>query len=212
MYLEIGLIFLVIIAFVIWKLYSKPTKNKDKSKKDNNKPISKELPNPKKKNVSTKVYVADNRIEVQKIMVEFAEKSGGNNIVTRHQQKTAVDLDNFDRHTPLSKQSYRFRGNKAWSCYGCGRPVQNPHPVYIFSCRKCGTKFEKRRNFTRDLHGHISLVIGCRTKLGHQVTLKLLRAGSVVVGTTRFPEKAGPLFESYEDFNEWGPNFDIYEK
>lgn len=135
---------------------------------------------------------------------------GGNNIVTRHFQNTAAELDYFDRTTPLTNKSFKFSGNNARCCYGCGRAARRMHPVYIFSCKKCGTKFQNNRYLTRDLHGHVSLVVGCRTKLGHQVSLKLLRAGSIVIGTTRYPEKATNLFQEYEDFQNWKDNFDIY--
>jgi len=53
--------------------------------------------------------------------------------------------------------------------------------------------------------------VGCRTKLGHQVTLKLLRAGTKVIGTTRYSESARKMFENYEDCKEWRERLDIYE-
>ena len=152
-----------------------------------------------------------NGLELQKVLIDHAIQSGGNNIATRHLQETAAKLDYFDKNTPLTQKSFKLHYNDAMSCYGCGKITRKSHPVYIFSCNKCGTKFQKKRYFSRNLNGHVSLVIGCRTKLGHQVTLKLLRAGSVVIGTTRYPEKASDLFKEYDDFNEWCMNFDIYE-
>jgi NAD(P)-dependent dehydrogenase (short-subunit alcohol dehydrogenase family) len=51
------------------------------------------------------------------------------------------------------------------------------------------------------LEGFTALVVGGRTKLGHQVTLKLLKAGAKVFATTREPEKAMKLFLEYSDIN-----------
>ena len=65
---------------------------------------------------------------------------------------------------------------------------------------------------TRDLSNTISLVIGCRTKLGHQVTLKLLRAGSTVIGTTRYPNETKELFSQYDDYETFKNRLILYEK
>lgn len=213
MYFEVGFVIVVIlIDIIIMRIYLKQRKQSPPKPKVQKPTKETEDANAKDQKPKQKTYIVQNSKKSQEPIVELARKSGGNNIVTRHDQTTAVDLDNFDRTTPLAKESYRFRGNNGWTCYGCGRITQNLHPVYIFSCRKCGSKFQQRRNFTRDLHGQVSLVIGSRTKLGHQVALKLLRAGSVVIGTTRYPEKAAPLFEGYADYKEWSDKFDIYNK
>lgn len=163
------------------------------------------------KRSSKHIFDIDKKRDSQELIISYAIKAGGNNIATRHFQTTASELDHFDRTTPHTKKSFEYRDNKAICCYGCGRPTKRLHPVYIFSCKKCGSKFQKQRYLTRNLKGHISLVIGCRTKLGHQVVLKLLRAGSVVIGTTRYPQKATELFKEYDDYNDWKSNFDIYE-
>ncbi|KAK8842953.1 hypothetical protein M9Y10_025819 [Tritrichomonas musculus] len=205
MLLEISLLSLAfaisLFAFVLWK---RPFKKHKKTDRKENKRKQKELP--KKKRVLT-IQPED---VSQKLIVDFAIEQGGNNIYTRHQQKTAAELDKFDRSTPLTKKIFEFKGNYGRHCYGCGQPTKYLHPVYIFSCRKCGTIFQQKRYLSRDLKGHVSLVIGCRTKLGHQVSLKLLRAGSIVIGTTRYPERATNLFSEYEDFEKWNNNFDVY--
>jgi NAD(P)-dependent dehydrogenase (short-subunit alcohol dehydrogenase family) len=56
------------------------------------------------------------------------------------------------------------------------------------------------------------VVVGCRTECGHQVALKLLRAGSRVVGTSRQPERAIALFRQYDDSDRWLANLDVYEQ
>jgi NAD(P)-dependent dehydrogenase (short-subunit alcohol dehydrogenase family) len=44
------------------------------------------------------------------------------------------------------------------------------------------------------------------------VTLKLLRAGSRVIGTTRYPKQTLDLFRQYDDSAQWINNLDIYAK
>lgn len=88
--------------------------------------------------------------------------------------------------------------------------VQILHPVYVFSCIKCGVLFQKFRHFTRDLSNQIALVTGARTKLGHQILLKLLRAGATVIGTTRYPKEAMKLFEQYSDYEQWKTRLNFY--
>jgi NAD(P)-dependent dehydrogenase (short-subunit alcohol dehydrogenase family) len=56
---------------------------------------------------------------------------------------------------------------------------------------------------SRDLSGRTALVTGGRTKLGHQIVLKLLRAHCTVVATTRHPEKALDIFRQYPDFDQF---------
>ncbi|KAL7713220.1 Short chain dehydrogenase family protein [Entamoeba marina] len=147
----------------------------------------------------------------QEIFYNLAKESNMNNVVTRQLTSNCIELDAFDKSTALSTQRYKYNRNEYSICYGCGRRMATHHPVYVFSCMKCGTCFQKNRNLTADLSQSVSLVIGCRTKLGHQVTLKLLRAGSKVIGTTRYPNKTINLFSQYPDYEKWKTNLIIYE-
>jgi len=133
-----------------------------------------------------------------------------NNIITRQQQKTCHDLYEFDQSTPLNTVGISVPKGKYFTCYGCNDIVRHSHPVYLFSCKKCGNIFQTFRHLSRNLDGYVTLVTGCRTKLGHQISLKLLRAGATVIGTTRFPEKAMPMFEKYSDHDMWKDRLHIY--
>lgn len=134
----------------------------------------------------------------------------GNNIISRHNQATCHDLDNFDHSIKLTQKRVTLDKGKLFKCYGCGHFFRRNHPVYIFSCFKCGALFQENRHLTGDMTGKIALVTGCRAKLGHQVTLKLLRAGARVYGTTRYVDGAQKLFEKYDDFGTWSENLIIY--
>lgn len=209
--IEIITIFIGFVIHLLWKRYKlQPVEKAGPNEKIEIKEVNevKTEEEDKKEEDPPTIY---NTLESQQRIVDFAIKVGGNNIATRHQQKTASELDHFDRTTPLTKKSYKYFKNCARACYGCNCTTKEMHPVYIFSCKNCGNKFQSKRNFTRDLYGHVSLVIGSRTKLGHQVALKLLRSGSIVIGTTRYPEKMTSLFKDYDDYQKWRQNLIVYK-
>lgn len=134
------------------------------------------------------------------------------NIVTRQLQKTSQELFEFDNKHPLSKLKLKFNKNigEYMICYGCSKPTNRAHSVYLYSCKKCGQLFQSLRNFSRDLTGHVAIVTGVRVKLGHQIVLKLLRANAQVIGTTRQPDKALELYKLYSDYDNWKDNLIIY--
>ncbi|ELP84528.1 short-chain dehydrogenase, putative [Entamoeba invadens IP1] len=146
------------------------------------------------------------------VLCNFGKTAKGRNVITRQLTKTALELDNFEFNNPLTTERYQFKKDEFIKCYGCNKICASTHPVYVYSCHDCGELFQKNRELTRDLKNTVSVVIGCRTKLGHQVTLKLLRAGSTVVGTTRYPEETLKLFSQYHDYETWKDNLDIYSQ
>ena len=131
-----------------------------------------------------------------------------NNVVTRNLQSSCIALREFDKTTELNKIPYRIDDHRSYSvlkCYGCNkRNCRRTHPVYVYSCETCGDVFQQMRHLSRDLTGYVAVVVGARTKLGHQVVVKLLDAGARVVATSRFPEEATRLFTSYREWNSCG--------
>ena len=97
------------------------------------------------------------------------------------------------------------------NCYGCNEIITKVHSVYMYSCKKCGDKFNTHRYLSRDLTGKLALVTGCRTKLGHMVVRKLLDAGATVIGLTRRPECAYELFSKYKDYETIKNRLIIYK-
>jgi NAD(P)-dependent dehydrogenase (short-subunit alcohol dehydrogenase family) len=132
------------------------------------------------------------------------KKFKGNNVILRNEQESCHDLDRIDQTTPLLCHERITLDKPGFMvCYGCGKHRKKNHNVYVFSCFKCGEKFQKNRHMTRDLSGHTALVTGSRTKLGHQVSLKLLRSGCKVVATSRRPEQIKEIFSKYPDHETW---------
>lgn len=148
-------------------------------------------------------FCASKQRDIQDEIHDWAVTSRTNNVVTRNMQVSCYDLRNFDMSQPCNTESYRIVLPNMLRCYGCNNLCHRTHPVYVFSCLNCGDMFQRYRHLTRDLTGQVALVIGARTKLGHQVVIKLLEAGATVIGTTRYPEAATRLFESYSEWPIW---------
>jgi NAD(P)-dependent dehydrogenase (short-subunit alcohol dehydrogenase family) len=152
----------------------------------------------------------------QREIFEFSSKLSFNNVVTRNMQKSAINLLKFDASVPLSTIRFSAPCGQKIRCYGCNKAVRTSHSVYVFSCQMCGKLFQELRHLSRDLTASVAVVVGCRTKLGHQCMLKLLNAGATVVGTTRLPEKAVELFQAYDTdkmgWSQWTDRLIIYSE
>lgn len=94
-------------------------------------------------------------------------------------------------------------------------PPQRPNHAPVGrrdrACRpRPGGRKPDRRNQTADLSGRVALVTGARVSSGYATTLKLLRAGAVVIGTTRFPRDAAARFAAEPDFPGWSRRLHLY--
>lgn len=133
----------------------------------------------------------------------------GQHVLSRHMQSTCYALDAFEQ-TPLSKRGIVLKKHEFRVCYGCSHRFHRSHPVYLYTCAECGAKFQRYRHLTRQLCDHVALVTGGRTKLGHQVVLKLLRAQCDVILTTRRPEAARDMFAGYADYEQWQQRLHVF--
>jgi NAD(P)-dependent dehydrogenase (short-subunit alcohol dehydrogenase family) len=96
------------------------------------------------------------------------------------------------------------------SCYICHKPYVELHFFYHQLCPACAAFNYAKREEKANLSGKVCLVTGGRTKIGYRSALKLLRCGSRVVVTTRFPHDAAIRFAAEKDCNNWLDNLDIY--
>jgi len=143
----------------------------------------------------------------KKDIYERMKNMSGNHIVWRHQ------LDDIDKDItePLATKTVMNR-NEMMKCYGCGKITRRNHPVYVFSCRSCGSLFQKHRHFSSTQNDKVILITNIRQGLGHHVALKLLRAGATVIGTSRSPQLVRDNFIRYVDYEGWKDKLVIYEK
>ena len=137
-------------------------------------------------------------------LYNLCKNFGGNNVITRHAQVSCHDLYTFDVDTALCKKRAKLNKLDLWAmCYGCNKLVRKTHPVYIYSCFQCGERNQQFRHYSTSQAGKVCLVTGGRSKLGHQIALKLLRTGADVIITTRNPLGAIQMFEKYPDTSSW---------
>ena len=95
-------------------------------------------------------------------------------------------------------------------CYACRGRFGEPHTFYRSLCPPCGAHHLAKREQTGDLSGRVALVTGARVTSGFATALKLLRAGAVVLGTTRFPRDAAGRFAAEPDFPRWSQRLHLY--
>jgi NAD(P)-dependent dehydrogenase (short-subunit alcohol dehydrogenase family) len=95
-------------------------------------------------------------------------------------------------------------------CYICKRDFDRIHFHYDSLCEDCAALNWTRREQTFDLSGRYALVTGGRVKIGYQAVLKLLRAGSHVIVTTRFPRDAADRFTREDDSSAWLTRLQIH--
>lgn len=95
-------------------------------------------------------------------------------------------------------------------CYICKKVTNIIHHFYDQMCPSCGDFNYLKRSQTADLKGKIVLVTGGRVKIGYETCLILLRAGALVIVTTRFPNDCLKRYQHEKDYEVWKENLHIY--
>jgi NAD(P)-dependent dehydrogenase (short-subunit alcohol dehydrogenase family) len=99
---------------------------------------------------------------------------------------------------------------KSKSCYVCKAEFTRLHHFYDALCVSCAELNYAKRFQTASLEGRVGLVTGARVKIGFQTALKMLRAGSRVVATTRFPHDAAIRYSREPDFATWKDRLHVH--
>ncbi len=99
---------------------------------------------------------------------------------------------------------------EAKHCYICKQHYSRVHHFYDQLCPDCATLNYRKRSETADLTGRVALLTGGRVKIGYQAGIKLLRAGSHLIVTTRFPRDAARRFADEPDFGDWADRLEIF--
>jgi NAD(P)-dependent dehydrogenase (short-subunit alcohol dehydrogenase family) len=95
-------------------------------------------------------------------------------------------------------------------CYVCRAKFTKVHHFYDTMCPTCADINYSKRFQTADLTGQVALITGSRLKIGYQSTLMLLRAGAMVIATTRFPVDSALRFSKEKDYPLWKDRLRIY--
>ena len=117
----------------------------------------------------------------------------------------------IDYDTPKENiQTHENRLHTPRNCYICKARFTQLHPFYDTMCPGCAEFNYQKRFQTASLEGRIALITGSRLKIGYQATLMMLRAGAMVIATTRFPKDSALRFSREADFSDWGHRLQIY--
>jgi len=100
--------------------------------------------------------------------------------------------------------------HSARNCYVCKTKFTKLHSFYDTMCESCGDLNYTKRFQTADLTGQVALMTGSRLKIGYHVTLMMLRAGAIVIATTRFPADSAIRFAKEKDYPEWSNRLHIH--
>lgn len=96
------------------------------------------------------------------------------------------------------------------NCYVCDAEFAKLHFFYDTMCSACAELNYRKRFQTADLTGQVALITGSRLKIGYQATLMMLRAGAMVIATTRFPVDSALRYSKEKDFDQWEDRLHIY--
>jgi NAD(P)-dependent dehydrogenase (short-subunit alcohol dehydrogenase family) len=127
---------------------------------------------------------------------------------TRNTDKYKAPLQITDIETTSGTDEQKL--NSPRNCYVCKAEYTRLHFFYDAMCKSCGDFNYQKRLQTAPLHGNVALITGSRLKIGYQATLMMLRAGAVVIATTRFPIDAAIRYAKETDFSEWKTRLQIY--
>jgi NAD(P)-dependent dehydrogenase (short-subunit alcohol dehydrogenase family) len=96
------------------------------------------------------------------------------------------------------------------NCYICKKDYSTIHHFYDQLCPTCAELNFRKRTETADLRGRVALLTGGRVKIGYQAGIKLLRAGTHLIVTTRFPRDSAMRYSQEPDFGEWKNRLEIF--
>jgi len=95
-------------------------------------------------------------------------------------------------------------------CYVCKQKYTKVHHFYDQLCPPCAEFNYQKRTESADLHGRVAVLTGGRIKIGYEAAIKLLRAGTELIVTTRFPRDAALRYAGEPDFGAWGDRLEIF--
>ena len=144
-------------------------------------------------NISNIKYISNIK---QKYSIEEIKH---NNIINIHK----IFLTKY-KMSMQSDNSYSYL-KKTKACYVCKKvyPIKIWIDRYKSMCLQCGIFNFNKKNYVANMKNTCSFVTGIRAKIGLGISLKLLRCGSRVIGTTRYPNMALVNFQKEKDYSLW---------
>eukprot|EP00928_Gymnodinium_smaydae_P027566 TRINITY_DN21282_c0_g6_i1.p1 TRINITY_DN21282_c0_g6~~TRINITY_DN21282_c0_g6_i1.p1 ORF type:complete len:577 (+),score=86.05 TRINITY_DN21282_c0_g6_i1:47-1777(+) len=101
------------------------------------------------------------------------------------------------------------RDSLYYACNMCRGEYMEQHHFYHQLCPRCAELNWQKREQTADMTGMVCVVTGGRVRIGYAIVLKLLRAGALVVATTRFPNDCLRRYSQEPDFESWRDRLEV---
>jgi NAD(P)-dependent dehydrogenase (short-subunit alcohol dehydrogenase family) len=132
-------------------------------------------------------------------ITSLGSPSTDSNLETKNKKSTKVDIIGEWINT---QPGLRFK-SIADNCHHCAQPKKNQFDYYDRLCWDCGVRAWQIRHKQADLYQVRMCVTGCRHTVGWTTTLRALRQGAFVLGTTRFPNLALAAYKQEPDYQVW---------
>ncbi len=110
----------------------------------------------------------------------------------------------------LDEETAKLDAEVRRHCYVCKRDYSTIHHFYDQLCPPCAELNFAKRTELADLSGRVALLTGGRVKIGYQAGLKLLRSGTTLIVTTRFPRDSALRYSAEPDFDQWQDRLEIF--
>lgn len=142
-------------------------------------------------------------------LVQAVKRSKKNERRQRDQELLdSTEIRNPTSPGPLEVEGARLSAPRC--CHICQQRYQDLHFFYDRLCPTCGDFNYGKRQQTGELTHRAALVTGGRVKTGYHIALKLLRAGAMVLITTRFAQDAARRYAAEHDFPDWKDRLEIH--
>lgn len=153
-----------------------------------------------------------------------ADKSGARlqptcpikDVVATVQEQLSMDSNARAEYHKAARKAEKHRQYTARRrCYMCRQfcSALEVHDLYPALCRPCGAFNLSSLHLSLpdklDLTGKIALVTGGRINLGYHIALRLLRCGSGVIVSSRYPADAAVRYSNESDFEQWRPKLKV---
>lgn len=170
---------------------------------------------PKNEEFETTLKVLE-YLQTEESGARLQPKSPMKDVVAAVQHQLSTDSNvRAEYHKAACKAAKKRQYTARRRCYMCRQlcSVLEVHDLYPSLCRVCGAFNLSSLHLSLpdklDLTGKVALVTGGRINLGYHTALRLLRCGSQVIVSSRYPADAAVRYSNEPDFEQWGPRLKV---
>jgi len=159
----------------------------------------------------TKATVRQRKAEKRQVSQQVLHETGIRELRRKPVFTTPNSLPPAHSADPIERPEADFREVvEPQNCYICKKDFTRIHSFYDQLCPPCAELNYFKRTELADLTGRVALLTGGRVKIGYQAGLKLLRCGTSLIVTTRFPHDSAIRYSQEPDFKQWSHRLQIF--